>query len=400
MSSSSPFDVGDWRVDPSANRIARTGEIAELEPKVMDLLVLLSQRAGTVVGRTEIAESLWPGVHVNEDALSRTVFKLRRALGDDARDPRYVETVPKRGVRLIAAVRETEPAASKSARTPLLAGAAVMLIAALAAFALMLRAPAAETPSTAVDIARADALYHRFTRADNEAALALYETALARDPENAAAMAGLANALTQRVIRFSDETGLGAERRSLGEAIEYGWLERDDARAAIDRAAALAQAATEADPGHARAWRALGLAEAARGDFEASRRAHERALVIDPDDWGALVNLADISQLTGRDSDARIYMAQAFEAMDRAYVEDAAQIGPWQAEVGFDVARRYAADGADDQAELWYRRVLAVDPMHVEATRALAAALRRSGDAGQAERLCAELERRAGASCE
>lgn len=413
--SAARFTVGDWTADPARNRIERGGEAVDLEPRVMDLLVHLSGRPGAVVSREALAEALWPGVTVNEDALSRTLFKLRKALSDNAKAPRYIETIPKRGVRLIADVAPLALASeaplgvvrgSPSAPWVSLAAAAIALLAAGLALAPLFSRddpPTVSQTEPGVEpgarLRRADAFYMQFTRADNEAALTLYESALEADPDSAAAMAGLANALTQRVIRYSGPEGLAADRTSLGEALDSGWLDEPGARAAIDRAAALARAATEADPGHARAWRALGLAEAVRRDFDAARRAHERALVIDPDDWGALVNLADISQLTGRGDEARAYMVRAFEAMELGYDADPVAIGAWQAEIGVWVARSFAAAGEPAAAELWYRRVLAIDPVNAEAVRALADRLRTSGDLAGAGALCAQFERRTGTTC-
>ena len=381
----------------------------------MDLLVHLSAHPGEVVSRDALADALWPGVIVNEDALSRTIFKLRKALGDDARAPRYLETIPKRGVRLIAPVGASaapdEPSGGPDqSRSPALwlgiGAAAVALVAASLALAPLFGGGGARPgPQAQGDTAiearldRADAYYTRYTRADNEAALALYEGVLSSDPQNAAAMAGLANALTQRMIRFAGPQGLTEDRRSLGEALESGWLDTAEARAAIDRAAALAEAATQADPGHARAWRALGLAEAARRDFDAARRAHERAVVIEPDNWGALVNLADISQITGRDEEARTYLVAAFEAMERGYPDDPVAVGAWQSEIGLSVARRFETAERPVDAELWYRRVLAIDPVNEDAVRALSRLLRDSGDQEGADGLCASFERRTGKAC-
>lgn len=411
----SPFTVGDWRADPGRNRIERETDEADLEPKVMDLLVFLAERPGEVVSRDTLAEALWSGVTVNEDALSRTIFKLRKALGDDARAPRYLETIPKRGVRLIAPVGTSAALPERSAALGqsgsqalwLAMGAGALALAAVSFGLVFLFSGDEARPDRQLErdaaiearLDRADAYYTRYTRADNEAALALYEGVLASDPQNAAAMAGLANALTQRMIRFGGPQGLTEDRRSLGEALESGWLDTVEARAAVDRAAALAEAATQADPGHARAWRALGLAEAARRDFDAARRAHERAVVIEPDNWGALVNLADISQLTGREDEARTYLVAAFEAMERRYPDDPVAVGAWQGEIGLSVARRFEAAERPAEAELWYRRVLAIDPVSEDAVKGLSRLLRASGDLEGADGLCASFERRTGKAC-
>ncbi len=95
--------VGDWRADPSDLTLSSDGrEPQRLEPKVMALLIFLAERAPDVVGRDEIFEQVWQGRAVVDGALSRAISLLRQALGDDKRQPRYIETVPRRGYRLVA----------------------------------------------------------------------------------------------------------------------------------------------------------------------------------------------------------------------------------------------------------------------------------------------------------
>ena len=88
--SDQPFTLGEWRVTPATGRIDGPQGERELEPKVKGLLCLLAERQGDVVTREDMADRLWPGVTVNDDALARTVWKLRQALGDEAKSPRYV----------------------------------------------------------------------------------------------------------------------------------------------------------------------------------------------------------------------------------------------------------------------------------------------------------------------
>ena len=73
----------------------------------MQVLVYLVAHRGRVVSRRDLEAHLWPGMVVTEDAVTNAIAKLRRALGDDARHPRVIETVPKVGYRLIA---EVDPA--------------------------------------------------------------------------------------------------------------------------------------------------------------------------------------------------------------------------------------------------------------------------------------------------
>ena len=102
------FRVGAWRVDPGAHALRRGETEIRVEPKVMALLVALAARAGQTVSRDDLMAEVWPDVIVSEDSLSRAVSKLRTALDDDAQEPRYIETIPKAGYRLLAPV-ETEP---------------------------------------------------------------------------------------------------------------------------------------------------------------------------------------------------------------------------------------------------------------------------------------------------
>lgn len=107
--------IGEWRVDPMTNRLRRHGKTVHLEPKAMDVLLQLARRRGEVVSREELLATLWSGSVVSDDTLTQAVIKLRKALGDDTRAPRYIETIAKRGYRLIAMVhveRDDAPVSS------------------------------------------------------------------------------------------------------------------------------------------------------------------------------------------------------------------------------------------------------------------------------------------------
>lgn len=409
MSAETPFQMGPVRVDPAINRLTTDTGTLELEPQVMDLLVYLAEARGEVRSKEQIAHALWPDASVNDDALSRTVWKLRQALGDNAKSPRFVQTVSRRGYRLIAPV---EPLAIDSPKAPLtvnramVLGAAAVLMVILVGASVLSRGDAPTGPETRLQstdtltdlLDRADGFYAQYTRSDNEAALRLYERVLAEAPQNAAALAGQANALTQRVIRWGLEGE--ANRTTLTEALQSGALETPRAQAALDRAEALAQEATRLDPGHARAWRALGLIKAAQSDFDAARRAYDRALVIDPENWGAMINLSELEDLSGDPERQAELLARSFEAMSRDYAANPVAIRPWQSAVGLSVARLRVEAGEPQQAELWYRRVLALDPLNAEAVSGLAEVLREGGDEQGADALCRELEAAGGGRCD
>ena len=108
--------MDDWRAFPDANELRRDGEVKKLESRVMNLLVYLHQHAGEVVGRDELINEVWGKEALSDHSISVAVGALRRALGDDAVHPRYIETVRKKGYRLIAECRE--PVATLEAAPP------------------------------------------------------------------------------------------------------------------------------------------------------------------------------------------------------------------------------------------------------------------------------------------
>ena len=134
--------VGEWRADRTTNELGRAGETLRLEPRAMEVLMALAARAGQVVSREELLAEVWPGVVVGDDALTQSIIKLRRALGDNPRAPSYIETISKRGYRLIAPVRRDGDAAAVPARrrAPVraLAGGALVALVAAAGYGIHL----------------------------------------------------------------------------------------------------------------------------------------------------------------------------------------------------------------------------------------------------------------------
>lgn len=99
-----PIRIGEFRFDPAAQRLWRNDEAIDLVPQVSAVLLFLVERAGQLVTKEEMLQAAWGGVVVSDMALSQAVRRLRTAFGDDARAPRYVETVHRRGFRLVAPV--------------------------------------------------------------------------------------------------------------------------------------------------------------------------------------------------------------------------------------------------------------------------------------------------------
>jgi DNA-binding winged helix-turn-helix (wHTH) protein len=100
------FRLDDWLVQPAQCRLSKDGQTRQVRPKVMDLLTYLGSHRGEVVSKSRLLNDVWGTEAVSESALTRTVTELRQALGDAADEPRLLETIPKRGYRLIASVSD------------------------------------------------------------------------------------------------------------------------------------------------------------------------------------------------------------------------------------------------------------------------------------------------------
>jgi Tol biopolymer transport system component/DNA-binding winged helix-turn-helix (wHTH) protein len=103
-SDTGPFSAGEWYVEPALKRLSLGDESVQVEPRIMHVLVCLARRPGEVVSRADLLEAVWGDVIVNEEALTHAISQLRRVFGDDAKTPRYIQTIHKTGYRLIAPV--------------------------------------------------------------------------------------------------------------------------------------------------------------------------------------------------------------------------------------------------------------------------------------------------------
>jgi len=100
----SDFRIAAWLIQPRLNTVSNNGTTFRLEPKVMEVLVCLAQHAGEPVSKDELLQTVWPKTFVTDDVLKRSISELRRVFEDDIREPRVIQTIPKRGYRLLAPV--------------------------------------------------------------------------------------------------------------------------------------------------------------------------------------------------------------------------------------------------------------------------------------------------------
>ena len=111
--------IGEWLVEPSLNRLTRGDAVVQIRPKAMDVLALLARQPGQVVSKETIIDVVWAKTFIADSALASAISELRRALGDDPLHPTYIETIQKRGYRLLRVVGDDEkPAPSGDPAAP------------------------------------------------------------------------------------------------------------------------------------------------------------------------------------------------------------------------------------------------------------------------------------------
>ena len=98
------FHIADWEIHPQINCITKAGRSCHLEPKVMQVLVHLASKPNEVFSKEELIHTVWADTFVGDDVLTRSISEIRRALEDDARAPKFIQTIPKVGYRLMAPV--------------------------------------------------------------------------------------------------------------------------------------------------------------------------------------------------------------------------------------------------------------------------------------------------------
>ena len=103
------YRLADWTVRPDLCRLEQGERTVHLKPKSMEVLSCLARANGAVVSRNQLFDAVWPGGAVSDDALTQCVVEIRRAFGDSARDPTIIETIPKRGFRLLPDVVPVHP---------------------------------------------------------------------------------------------------------------------------------------------------------------------------------------------------------------------------------------------------------------------------------------------------
>jgi len=222
-----------WLVDLAGGEITRDRQAVHLEPLVMRALAYLVSHHDEVVSKDRLIEAVWGHSHVSDAALTRCIFEIRKAFGDDAKESTIVETIPKVGYRLVATLQP--PHKEKEFGSPALAwsAAAIIVVGLLVMLGVRTNTDDArygdETKlptnnSLAYDAYRkGTAQFEKNTYLNNENAIVLFEKALQSDPKFGLAYAGLSESLT-RQIRFWQGDRMSDARVAAEKAIEFAPL--------------------------------------------------------------------------------------------------------------------------------------------------------------------------------
>jgi DNA-binding winged helix-turn-helix (wHTH) protein/TolB-like protein/tetratricopeptide (TPR) repeat protein len=120
------FRLGSWVVQPGLNTIERDGKTVHLEPKVVEVLVYLAENSRETIPKERLIRAVWGDTFVTDDVLTRCISQLRKALEDDPKEPRVIQTIPTKGYRMLATL---EPVAkTRGHRLQVYAAAAAVLV--------------------------------------------------------------------------------------------------------------------------------------------------------------------------------------------------------------------------------------------------------------------------------
>ena len=356
------------------------GEEIALPKLSFELLLCLARHAPNVVSTEMLMDEVWGQVVVGEETVKQRVKLLRKALGDSSSDPRYIAAVRGRGYRLLAEVSPLAdapgvPAAASVERRFFNPWLVIALLAVIAiGFLLLQQDDSPETPdfqdgqeilASQQQPARGSTnnpeawevyqkgrtAYRRWTRQDNETALAFYQRAASLDPGFALAFAGAANAQALRATEF----GLGEE-----------W---------IDQAIVLARQALELEPELPEALKALGICHVFKGQYQTALDYYRSALRLAPAYDEVIFNIAEVLQFIGRWDEAveyqqfdthrpkglerlSIYLRDlGFDERAAALVREFEQDLPVSFFTDANLSLHYLLDGEYEQARLAVRRM-------------------------------------------
>jgi DNA-binding winged helix-turn-helix (wHTH) protein/Flp pilus assembly protein TadD len=366
-----PYRFGAFTLDASRCMLYRGDAAVALGPKPIALLAILVERAGSLAGKDELMNALWPGGFVEEGNLTQYVYLLRGALRDGGL-PHAIETVPRRGYRFVAPVDVIErPASRAPADSAPRRHGRLRIIAFAACAALMMVPSVPAAPAFARLSAESQRMYalgrfHWNMRGDGLAqslneSVRDFQAVVAADPRNPLGYAGLADAYLSIYDYPCDERGC---THIAARALQH------------------ARRAVELGPDSAEAHTSLAMTvHALAGDDLQADREFRRAIELDPRYATARAWYGTMLTLHGRYDEARVQLTAAV-ALDPVSPASYA----WLARNEY-YAHRYSA------AIVYAREALALEPRRFETHVVLGLSVAASGDARSAIRAFEELGR-------
>lgn len=302
------FYFGEFTLETEGRRLRRGTETLRLAPKAFDVLVALVEHSGHVVSKDELLARVWSDSFVEEGILTVHVSALRKALGDEKRPSRYIETVSRSGYRFVAPVRRVDGLDGAPALNP--------VVRPVELYECVGRGRSHLLAGSYFDLPRA---------------AAAFRAAIAIDSEYAPAHAGLARSLcAQAALRMVPHLEAFAEAKVLAL-----------------RALAIDATCVEAQVAHGTV---LFLNE---WDWPAAEQTLRRALAIEPAHTEALVQYGGLLEALGRPDDALQFKQQALARNPQS---------PW---LLVQIARSYWHRRKYEETIVWARRALDVDPKHL-----------------------------------
>jgi DNA-binding winged helix-turn-helix (wHTH) protein/TolB-like protein len=397
-----PFRVGDNHVDPKRNRISGPAGETALQPKVIDVLCALVERQGEVLSRTELIDRVWGKEFGADESLTRAISQLRRAFGDPREEPRVIETISKRGYRLMVAPVAAEDGASRprgSSRRLMLAGIFVVaLIVGGGLLALKLwpaQPPSVRSERTGIVVTVepfvSDDRNLPVSGLDNELSTELARSPLIRARAGTAPEQSGADTLQYRlrgeIHRLGDRLRINAhlDDAASGEALWGETFDRPYDPRFSARASVIAEVARESflpllsaakrqlsrKPAPSlQPWEATLVVTWVMGSegrivgapVEDSYWLQRHALEIDPDFAPAHALFAELAAYHALFHPPFDTPARAERA--RRHAERALDIAPYDAEVLYQLALYYRFSGDRERAESMLKRVLELQPNH------------------------------------
>ena len=357
------MDFHGYIVDTVHRTIAKPdGSVVRLEPKAFDLLLHFAAHPNTTLSREQLIAEVWNGKFVTDDAVMVAVYALRQAFDDDARAPRFIETIRGRGYRWIATESLPAGGPSPSSRLRMTVGVLVIVLGvAVVGWAMVRPRPMPSIEQTkALVRAHARGLFfsERRTRADLEQAHAEFREAIRLDERFGEPHAALAEVCV-RLIEFGsrDVQAHDAEARrevaralELGPRLAYSHAAQASVQFVLDRDAVSAERsfrhAIELDPALPAIRRRYSYLLGATGRFAEATAQARIATELEPASPAALLDLAWTHVLAGRLADA-----------ERLYRE-AAQLDPASADALLALGYCLDLRGSPVEAVRSYRRAL------------------------------------------